>query len=106
MNSETALEVLEMALVTCPDCGKSVSDTAPTCVSCGRPMTSNTGHAQDVVTIQQTGKDIKLAQLFAGIAIVVGLVLLGNDQPIGGFVLSVGGLVYACAGFAKWWKHD
>jgi zinc-ribbon domain len=26
-----------MALVTCPDCGKEISDQAPACPSCGRP---------------------------------------------------------------------
>lgn len=28
-----------MGLVSCPDCGKSISDAAPTCNQCGRPMT-------------------------------------------------------------------
>lgn len=27
-----------MPLVQCPDCGKSVSTSAPTCPNCGRPM--------------------------------------------------------------------
>ena len=27
-----------MALVKCPDCGRDVSDKAPTCPNCGRPM--------------------------------------------------------------------
>lgn len=27
-----------MALITCPDCGKSVSDAAPACIHCGRPL--------------------------------------------------------------------
>ena len=27
-----------MALITCPDCGKQVSDTAPACPGCGRPF--------------------------------------------------------------------
>jgi len=27
-----------MALIKCPDCGKEVSDTAKTCIGCGRPM--------------------------------------------------------------------
>ena len=27
-----------MALIKCPDCGKEISDTAPTCVQCGRAM--------------------------------------------------------------------
>lgn len=28
-----------MPLVTCPDCGRQVSDAAPVCLGCGRPMT-------------------------------------------------------------------
>lgn len=27
-----------MALITCPDCGKQISDQANTCIHCGRPM--------------------------------------------------------------------
>jgi len=27
-----------MAVITCPDCGGSVSDAAPACIHCGRPM--------------------------------------------------------------------
>lgn len=27
-----------MALIKCPDCGKEISDTAPTCIGCGKPM--------------------------------------------------------------------
>jgi hypothetical protein len=29
-----------MALVACPDCGKQISEAAPTCVGCGRPAPS------------------------------------------------------------------
>lgn len=31
-----------MALVTCPDCSKQVSDAAPACPGCGRPMAAAT----------------------------------------------------------------
>ena len=27
-----------MALIECPDCGKQVSDAAPACIGCGRPL--------------------------------------------------------------------
>lgn len=29
-----------MALITCPDCGGSVSNAAPVCIHCGRPLAS------------------------------------------------------------------
>lgn len=34
-----------MSLVPCPDCGKQVSDAAPTCPACGRPIANNQGRA-------------------------------------------------------------
>lgn len=27
-----------MALIKCPDCGKEISDKAPVCPNCGRPI--------------------------------------------------------------------
>lgn len=35
--------LVEMALVTCPDCGREISDAAPACIGCGRPMTPSSG---------------------------------------------------------------
>lgn len=32
-----------MGLTKCPDCGKDISDRAPTCPSCGRPMSAPEG---------------------------------------------------------------
>jgi hypothetical protein len=29
-----------VALVNCPDCDREISDAAPACVGCGRPMTA------------------------------------------------------------------
>ena len=31
-----------MALIRCPDCGREVSDQAPACVGCGRPIAQGT----------------------------------------------------------------
>src|SRR4030095_8944138 len=40
-----------MVLVACPDCQTAISDQAPACVKCGRPMkvTTPTGTARTVV---------------------------------------------------------
>jgi hypothetical protein len=27
-----------MTLIACPDCGKQVSDQAPACIHCGKPL--------------------------------------------------------------------
>lgn len=34
-----------MALTTCPDCSAEISDAAPTCPKCGRPMATPQGAA-------------------------------------------------------------
>lgn len=39
-----------MALITCPDCGKQISDVAPSCPSCGRPMGTSMGISMDIAT--------------------------------------------------------
>ena len=30
-----------MPLIQCPDCGKGISDAAPACINCGRPMNNS-----------------------------------------------------------------
>src|SRR6476619_5935030 len=32
-----------MPLIECPDCGKQISDAAPACIHCGRPINGTTG---------------------------------------------------------------
>ena len=44
-----------MALRQCPDCGKQISDTAPTCISCGLVMARSTVN-QDIVVERKGGK--------------------------------------------------
>jgi hypothetical protein len=40
-----------MPLVACPDCYRQISDVAPTCVGCGRPMTSYWSQPPTGVTV-------------------------------------------------------
>jgi len=65
-----------MALIDCPDCGRKVSDKAPNCPQCGKPMAMLAGKA--VQTTRKGGK-------YEGI----------------GFVLIVGGIFtsFAYLGF-------
>jgi len=39
-----------MPLVNCADCGKPISEAAPACIHCGRPMASISRTWQDVPT--------------------------------------------------------
>ena len=34
-----------MALISCPECGKEVSDRAPACIHCGYPLSSAAPYA-------------------------------------------------------------
>ena len=64
-----------MALIECPDCSKKVSDSAPACPNCGRPIASaREAQAAGVAltTIQETSKKLKAHQLISVLLIMVG----------------------------------
>lgn len=48
-----------MALVKCPDCGKKVSDLAPACVSCGRPLSTISQPKEPVIEQRDPKTDLK-----------------------------------------------
>ena len=44
-----------MALVACPECGAEVSDAAPACVRCGRPLAGGpAGEPRRVITSEDS----------------------------------------------------
>lgn len=75
-----------MALTKCPDCGKSISELAPTCLGCGRPMSEPklTQHHQNIVTLPQIRKvssdsdvsvktyKVSLLAMVAGVLFIIG----------------------------------
>lgn len=46
-----------MALIACPDCGRQISDAAPLCIGCGRPMGGATPMAAPDIasSVQRSG---------------------------------------------------
>lgn len=54
-----------MALITCPDCGRQLSELAPACLGCGRPLAASPPRAvsaqgagaQDVRSWQEKERD-------------------------------------------------
>ncbi len=59
-----------MALITCPDCNKTISDTAPTCPQCGRVMKS------PVAPLKVKGEGCFLQTMNVGCAIVFAIIAL------------------------------
>ena len=71
-----------MALISCPDCGKEVSDTAPACIHCGRvmksaPITQPTPVPPVVVNAQaQPREGCFLQTLNAGCGLIFALIFI------------------------------
>lgn len=68
-----------VALIRCEDCGHQVSDQAPTCPQCGRPIAPNAAPPPQVVTRvvkQGSGCGLFFIIVLAIVAAVVMLALL------------------------------
>lgn len=100
-----------MALIKCAECGKEISDKAPSCPSCGNPI--NNKLQQKPVVIEQTYKKWKVVKLVSGILIVIGIFnLFGginnhNDPSIsfGIFILFIGIIGSIIGKFGAWWNN-
>jgi hypothetical protein len=69
-----------MSLVACPDCGKQISDTAPTCLACGRPMVGLSYLSQPPtgITLVTQPPPRNTTPMLAIVAFVGGLLVLGG----------------------------
>lgn len=97
-----------MPLITCPDCNHQVSDQAPACPSCGRPI------SQKPTTIEETSKRFKIISLASALLIFLGIILaifsFKTNDPYGNLIAS--GII-ALIGFCSlvtnqiriWWHH-
>jgi hypothetical protein len=89
-----------MALISCPDCDTQISDAAPTCPRCGRPMTDTP------VLIEQTGKSYKAGIVIGIIVAVFGFFSAGVvGGAFGLAVLVIGILIFIGSLIAAWWNH-
>lgn len=128
-----------MAMVQCPECGTSVGSAAAACPQCAYPISQSglrAGKLQPVatgrvVTVEKTGKDIKLQMLLAkllatvsALALLVGVGMFvvalnakdginHESQIAGGLLLALGGLLGVVLGIIlkwyvgakRWWRH-
>ena len=67
-----------MALISCPECGREVSDQAPVCPNCGAPIARSAASAvpPPPAAAPQPAKKRKTSCLVAGCAVVLGVGLL------------------------------
>lgn len=89
-----------MSLIKCTECGKEVSDKAPTCPNCAYPL-----HAQ---TIEATGKKWKMLQV-VGIFLMIGGCVSAFDKTnnplVGSGSISIGLILFVGAKVGAWWHH-
>jgi uncharacterized membrane protein YvbJ len=91
--------------VSCPDCGKQISDAAPACIHCGRPMRPAHGAVQ---TIEATGKVWKLLTLAGGLLFVISLIAVfisggASKPPV--WAAMTGGVLFILGRIGGWWRH-
>ncbi len=98
-------------LIKCPACEKQVSTQAAACPNCGQPL--NALLADDVQTVEQTGKDLKL-QILISLCLFFGSIPLfvigaGLDSDaimnLAGIALLAGLGWYLITRVNIWWKH-
>ena len=106
-----------MALINCPECGKEVSDKAPTCPNCGVPIASKSNiQPGSIQTIEETSKRFKLITIFSVLTMIFGLVLLvptcigsdveGSKLPtVAALFISIGLISYIINRIRIWWHH-
>jgi uncharacterized membrane protein YvbJ len=104
-----------MALVTCRECGKQVSDAASACPQCGAPVVhrDEVKTPTPVITTQQTSKRLKFYLLLALGLFVVGAVMsfsssnTGSKEavPIAGLLMVAGIVLGIVTKVRSWWHH-
>jgi hypothetical protein len=109
-----------MSLIPCPDCGRDVSDVAPTCPQCGRPIAKAIAVqavGESLITTQGTSKRLKAQALLSLVAagFGVGFVLLYNAmEPAdrsqlllgsGEWLIGLGIMWYLITELRIWWNH-
>ena len=117
-----------MALITCRECGRQISDQAQGCPGCGCPIIIQAGPTgplpipashvipprmqpnpnfpiQQPVVIEQTGKPIKLLQLIFGLLAIIFIVLAFAHHPAWLLPASMSIVGMIVMKIVRWWSH-
>lgn len=100
-----------MALITCPECGKEISEMADKCIHCGYPV--NVKKEINVQTIEQTGKKYKKQKLYSVLIFIFGIAVMFLTIPLDsrifiptGIIISVISIIWFIIIEIKiWWHH-
>lgn len=83
-----------MNLISCPDCGKSISPSAPTCPNCGRVMEATVEAGKKArQTKRGNMQGMGCLVMLASLVLMLLSPLLGTVALIVGFVILILGLV-------------
>ena len=108
-----------MALIQCPECSNTVSNTAAACPHCGAPIAlaaaERVAIGTPVSTVQETSKRLKVHILYSALFWWVGVVWVivamnaaegpSASAAVGFLLLFVGAIWYFATKFRIWWHH-
>ena len=107
-----------MALINCPECSKEISDSAPSCPSCGAPIASakeTQAAGAQLPTTQLTSKKLKTHMAISILAVIIGGVWLmvqieaveqgGEASATPGLLLFFGVVWFLVTRIRIWWHH-
>ncbi|MFQ3578757.1 MAG: zinc ribbon domain-containing protein [Bacteroidales bacterium] len=110
-----------MAIISCPECGKKVSDKAIACPDCGNPISQQHPHiSAGHITIEHTSKKLKRNLLIYAILIGISFILMmiglfiraTASEEFGAFLSSISFLLMIIGVFGLiltkikiWWRH-
>lgn len=89
-----------------PDCDHDVSDLAPACPNCGRPMMAQTIAATPKKWKEVSGCGLVIAAI-GGLLLIHNVVDHGRDASRGvwSIIIVVGLVVYLFGQIGAWWNH-
>jgi catabolite regulation protein CreA len=97
-----------MALISCPDCQKPISDLAFSCLGCGRPMSATaqeTGNPQRVLT-EKTSKSYKAQQVISVVLAALSVLAFLSTQETTFLWLAFACVVWhLLLNVFIWWDH-
>ncbi len=104
-----------MALVSCPECNKEISNLAAACPHCGYPIEKSPTipSPNKVTTVELTGKKWKRQQLTAALMIIFGVIFVMIAGSSGtrwliifsSLLIFFGFILFISSKISAWWHH-